>query len=69
MTLGHIASQMAAKAVASDTVAHKWQVFQHIRESRGLIGATDRSLDPERAVDVLPGDRLDWWCRTGRMAF
>nr|WP_172690952.1 plasmid replication protein RepC [Agrobacterium radiobacter]ASK49288.1 PIN domain-containing protein [Agrobacterium radiobacter] len=44
MTLGHIASQMAAKAVASDTVAHKWQVFQHIRESRGLIGATDRSL-------------------------
>lgn len=44
MTLGHIASQMAAKAVASDTVANKWQVFQHIRESRGLIGATDRSL-------------------------
>ncbi|MCM2450313.1 plasmid replication protein RepC [Agrobacterium vitis] len=44
MTLGHIASQMAAKAVAPDTVAHKWQVFQHIRESRELIGATDRSL-------------------------
>ncbi len=44
MTLGHIASQMAAKALASDAVAHKWQVFQHIRESRELIGATDRSL-------------------------
>ncbi|NTI46031.1 MULTISPECIES: plasmid replication protein RepC [Rhizobium/Agrobacterium group] len=44
MTLGHIASQMAAKAAAPDAVAHKWQVFQHIRESRELIGATDRSL-------------------------
>ncbi|MUZ65807.1 plasmid replication protein RepC [Agrobacterium vitis] len=44
MTLGHIASQMAAKAVALDAVAHKWQVFQHIRESREQIGATDRSL-------------------------
>ncbi|QTG17101.1 replication initiation protein RepC (plasmid) [Agrobacterium tumefaciens] len=44
MTLGHIASQMTAKAVASDAVAHKWQVFQHVRESRELIGATDRSL-------------------------
>ncbi|MDI6029343.1 plasmid replication protein RepC [Corticibacterium sp. UT-5YL-CI-8] len=44
MTLGHIISQMAAKAVAPDATAHKWQVFQHIRESRELIGATDRSL-------------------------
>lgn len=44
VTLDHIASQMAAKAVASDAVTHKWQVFQHIRESRELIGATDRSL-------------------------
>ncbi|MBF2712822.1 plasmid replication protein RepC [Agrobacterium vitis] len=44
MTLGHLASQMVAKAVASDAVANKWQVFQHIRESRELIGATDRSL-------------------------
>lgn len=35
---------MTAKAVASDAVAHKWQVFQHVRESRELIGATDRSL-------------------------
>ncbi len=44
MTLGHIASQMAAKAVAPEAAAHKWQVFQHIREARELIGATDRSL-------------------------
>ncbi|MDX0519069.1 plasmid replication protein RepC [Sinorhizobium medicae] len=44
MTLGHIARQTAAKAVAPDAVAHKWQVFQHIREARELIGATDRSL-------------------------
>ncbi|CUX71695.1 MULTISPECIES: plasmid replication protein RepC [Agrobacterium] len=44
MTLGHLASQMAARAVASDVIANKWQVFQHIRESRELIGATDRSL-------------------------
>jgi replication initiation protein RepC len=44
MTLGHIANQMTAKAVASDAVAHKWQVFQYIRESRELVGATDRSL-------------------------
>ena len=44
MTLGHIASQMTAKAVSPETVAHKWQVFQHIREARELIGATDRSL-------------------------
>ncbi|MCW8059404.1 plasmid replication protein RepC [Agrobacterium tumefaciens] len=44
MTLGHITSQMAAKVVAPDATAHKWQVFQHIRESRELIGATDRSL-------------------------
>ncbi|ASP89576.1 replication initiation protein RepC (plasmid) [Sinorhizobium meliloti] len=44
MTLGHIARQTAAKAVAPDAVAHKWRVFQHIREARELIGATDRSL-------------------------
>jgi len=44
MTLGHIASQLAARAVAPEAAAHKWQVFQHIREARELIGATDRSL-------------------------
>ncbi|RWO62375.1 MAG: replication initiation protein RepC [Mesorhizobium sp.] len=44
MTLGHIASQMTAKTVSPEAVAHKWKVFQHIREARELIGATDRSL-------------------------
>lgn len=44
MTLGQISSQMAAKAVKPEAVAHKWQVFQDIREARDLLGATDRSL-------------------------
>ncbi|RWH94151.1 MAG: replication initiation protein RepC [Mesorhizobium sp.] len=44
MTLGHIASQMTAKAVSPDTVAHKWQVFQDIKDARIALGATDRAL-------------------------
>ncbi|CAA0090032.1 Uncharacterised protein [Starkeya nomas] len=44
MKLGQISSQMVAKAVKPDAVAHKWQVFQDIREARELLGATDRSL-------------------------
>ncbi len=44
MTLGQISSQMAAKAVKPDATAHKWQVFQDVREARELLGATDRSL-------------------------
>ncbi|MDR6955663.1 replication initiation protein RepC [Ancylobacter sp. 3268] len=44
MTLGQISNQMTAKAVKPDAVAHKWQVFQDIREARELLGATDRSL-------------------------
>jgi len=44
MTLGQISSQMAAKAVKPDSVAHKWHVFKDIREARELIGATDRGL-------------------------
>ncbi|MCW5712846.1 plasmid replication protein RepC [Shinella sp.] len=44
MTLGQISRQMAVKAVKSDAVAHKWQVFKDIREARELIGATDRAL-------------------------
>lgn len=62
MTLGHIASQMTAKAVSPEAVANKWQVFQHIRESRQLVGATDRSLAILNALltfhpeTVLTGD-------------
>lgn len=44
MTLGQIASQATAKAMPKEAVAHKWQVFQHIREARELLGASDRSL-------------------------
>ncbi|GLS35253.1 replication initiation protein [Mesorhizobium tianshanense] len=44
MTLGHIASQMTAKAVSPDAVAHKWQVFQDIKDARVALGATDRAL-------------------------
>ncbi|MEP9380101.1 plasmid replication protein RepC [Aquabacter sp. CN5-332] len=44
MSLGLLASQVAAQAVAPDVVVHKWKVFQHIREAREAIGATDRAL-------------------------
>ena len=44
MTLGQIANQARAKAMPKETVANKWHVFQHIREARELLGATDRSL-------------------------
>lgn len=44
MSLGQIASQMAARAAKPDAVVHKWKVFQNIREAREFIGATDRSL-------------------------
>ena len=44
MSLGQISSQMTAREVSPDVVVNKWHVFQHVREARGLIGATDRSL-------------------------
>jgi replication initiation protein RepC len=44
MTLGQISSQMAARAAKPGSIVNKWQVFQHIREARDLLGATDRSL-------------------------
>ena len=44
MTLGQIASQATAKAMPKEAIANKWQVFQHIREARELLGATDRAL-------------------------
>lgn len=44
LTLGQITSQATAKAMPKEAAANKWQVFQHIREARELIGATDRSL-------------------------
>lgn len=44
ITLGQISRQMSTNALAPNTAAHKWQVFQHIRQARELLGATDRSL-------------------------
>lgn len=44
MTLGQMASQVAAKAMPQDAAVEKWKVFRFIREARDLLGATDRSL-------------------------
>ncbi len=44
MTLGVIASQARVRAMPQDAIVHKWQVFQHIREARDAVGATDRAL-------------------------
>ncbi|PDT80848.1 plasmid replication protein RepC [Sinorhizobium sp. BJ1] len=44
MTLGQISRQMAVRAVKPESSAHKWHVFQDIREARERLGATDRSL-------------------------
>ena len=44
MTLGQMASQVAAKSMPQDAVVEKWKVFRSIREAKDLIGATDRGL-------------------------
>jgi replication initiation protein RepC len=44
LTLDQISRQVAAKTMAKEAVVHKWKVFQHIREGRESIGATDRAL-------------------------
>ena len=44
MTLGQMASQVAAKSMPQDAVVEKWKVFRSVREARELVGATDRSL-------------------------
>ena len=45
MTLGMISSQMTAKNGKSEAaIVHKWHVFQHIKEARQVLGATDRAL-------------------------
>lgn len=44
MTLGMMAAQVAARAVDKDATVHKWHVFQHVREARDAVGATDRAL-------------------------
>jgi len=44
MTLGSIARQVTARKMPAGVQVNKWQVFQHIREARDLLGATDRAL-------------------------
>jgi len=44
LTLGMMSSQVAAKAMPADASAHKWHVFQDIKEARIMVGATDRAL-------------------------
>lgn len=44
MTLGQISSQAAARSMPEGAVVNKWKAFQHIREAREPLGATDRAL-------------------------
>ncbi|CAH1691506.1 Putative replication protein C [Hyphomicrobiales bacterium] len=44
MSLAQFAQQAIGRSAPRDAVVHKWQVFQHIREARDRLGATDRAL-------------------------
>jgi replication initiation protein RepC len=44
MSLGMMASQVAANALPEGASVQKWHVFKSIREAKDLIGATDRAL-------------------------
>ncbi|WP_035679460.1 plasmid replication protein RepC [Bradyrhizobium liaoningense] len=68
MTLGMISSQLAAKAKPATAIVHKWHVFQHIKEARQVLGATDRALTilhallsfhPETALEP-DGELIVW---------
>ena len=68
MTLGMISSQLAAKAKPETAIVHKWHVFQHIKEVRQVLGATDRALTilhallsfhPETALEA-DGELIVW---------
>lgn len=68
MTLGMISSQLAAKTKPETAIVHKWHVFQHIKEARQALGATDRALTilhallsfhPETAIE--PESELIVW--------
>ena len=68
MTLGMISSQLAAKAKPETAIVHKWHVFQHIKEARQVLGATDRALTilhallsfhPETALEA-DSDLIVW---------
>ncbi|OJX77663.1 MAG: replication initiation protein RepC [Mesorhizobium sp. 65-26] len=44
LSLDQISSQAKARTMPKEASVQKWQVFQHIREARDLVGATDRAL-------------------------
>lgn len=44
MTLGQLTARASTRDLPETASIDKWQVFNHIREARTLIGATDRSL-------------------------
>lgn len=44
VSLGQILNQAVAREMPKDAAVQKWQAFQHIREAKDLLGATDRSL-------------------------
>jgi replication initiation protein RepC len=44
VSLGQISSQAKARTMPEGARVQKWQVFQHIRQARDLVGATDRAL-------------------------
>ncbi|SON58495.1 replication initiation protein RepC (plasmid) [Hartmannibacter diazotrophicus] len=44
MSIGQMASQVAANSLPQEATVEKWKVFRSIREARDLLGATDRSL-------------------------
>ncbi len=44
LSLGQITGQMRAAKVCSETVVHKWRVFNDVREAKDALGVTDRAL-------------------------
>jgi replication initiation protein RepC len=44
LTLGHVATQMAASARPPDKVIHKWKVFNAICTARPCLGVSERAL-------------------------
>lgn len=44
LSLGQITGQMRAAKVHTEAVAHKWRVFNDIREAKDALGVTDRAL-------------------------
>lgn len=68
MTIGIISSQLAANDRSKAGIVHKWHVFQHIKEARQALGATDRALTilhallsfhPETALEP-DGELIVW---------